>query len=242
MVQITAADGSSYCIDEREVTFKEYGEFLAAHAGAKPVQSGVCAKNESLEPTLDPGGDQFPPIICDGVYEWPGDTMPNAPVICVDFCDSLAYCAWSGKRLCGVVGKGSTEPSDLTYSDLERLVALEKELKSTESEWFFACSQGATTRYPYGDTYEPGRCIERAEESKDVTQSATRDCHGTRPPYDQVFDLIGSVHEWVNICSGGSCVSPSIPSEGCARSGSASGLVQSTGKGIRCCADTVPED
>ncbi|MEB2312147.1 MAG: hypothetical protein OZ921_18325, partial [Sorangiineae bacterium] len=107
--------------------------------------------------------------------------------------------------------------------------------------------------YPYGDTYEPGVCIDAAwleahgRTAMDVTDTASRSCHGTVPPFDQVYDLSGSVTEWQGVCYdqdevGWLCLLSGSPSgESPARE--CKGFVASTALrnvepdvGFRCCA------
>jgi formylglycine-generating enzyme len=70
-------------------------------------------------------------------------TQPSAaadhPMTCVDQCDAAAYCRWAGKRLCaGGTGADATD--------------------AAANEWYAACSNGGTTEYPYGRTYDGSAC------------------------------------------------------------------------------------
>src|SRR5690606_31966640 len=66
------------------------------------------------------------------------------PVVNVDFCDALAFCAAVGKHLCGRVG-GGTEP-------------FYKEKDVSESQWYSACTHGGANPFAYGAMYDPNAC------------------------------------------------------------------------------------
>lgn len=57
-------------------------------------------------------------------------------------------------------------------------------------------------KYPWGDTYVAGRCVDNTAIKKagvaarDIADVDSSDCHGADPGFDQVYDLIGSVQEW----------------------------------------------
>jgi hypothetical protein len=105
---------------------------------------------------------------------WP-QFVQEYPVRNVDWCDAKAFCEWAGKRLCGqspVNGKMVTE-------------------------WHYACV-GTATAHPiptganicnYGDA--PGATVA-------VVGSFTR-CEGG---FSGIFDMLGSVAEWVDGCTG----------------------------------------
>lgn len=97
-----------------------------------------------------------------------------------------AWCADRGKRLC------------------------------TEAEWVRACEGSTGRKFPYGDTYERGRCDDDktwlapdwqalatypgATAVGEATRLYQADPSGTRPgcvSEDGVFDLAGNVAEWV---------------------------------------------
>lgn len=70
----------------------------------------------------------------------------------------------------------------------------------TVMEWQGACAgaEGARRRYPYGDTYEPGRCNSAEglgpEEHKALDRTGQR--AGCVTP-EGVFDLSGNAYEWM---------------------------------------------
>jgi len=99
-------------------------------------------------------------------YLWADDTPPgdllDHPVVLVDREDARAYCAWQGKRL----------PS--------------------EFEWEAACGGPGGRRFPWGDTWEPGRAHIQAMGTAPVgasqeTAEAARD-----------LEMLGNVFEWTS--------------------------------------------
>jgi formylglycine-generating enzyme required for sulfatase activity len=96
MVRIPLADGgSSFCIDETEVTNAAYVEFL----GTNPDQS------------------KWPPeCIKFGSDYLPANGRPDAdtyPVEAVNWCQAAAFCRWAGKRLCGGLDGGAISVADI---------------------------------------------------------------------------------------------------------------------------------
>jgi formylglycine-generating enzyme required for sulfatase activity len=242
MVLIPWPDGSAYCIDEREAVYAEYKQFLDAKGEDFSGQPPECAWNESFVPGWDDAAHEIPQC-----SSWYFDTEPDRAANCMDFCDAWAYCAWAGKRLCGVRG---ADPGALSlFADGQ-----EGQIAPTlESEWFNVCSQGGTTKYPYGDAYERGRCIDQAKidaEGEDsalaVADAVDSGCRGTNTPYDAVYNMSGSVEQWLNICYTGRCVlqggrwhNEALSCEhnfGVASINSATMV-----KGVRCCADAFPK-
>jgi formylglycine-generating enzyme required for sulfatase activity len=205
-----------FCIDSTEVTRGQYGRFLAdvaLDAGGRPVPP-QCAENKSFEP-LDPK-----------TMSPPATESPDFPVRAVDWCDAKAYCTWAGKDLCG-----SVDGSPLVTTEV---------VDPARSQWAKACSHDGTTRFPYGDTYERGRCN---VEDGPTRPAAASTCTGG---YPGIVDIVGNVAEWVDACE------PPLDARarcafagghvgrgegtGCTTFETPQGSLPSPSAGIRCCA------
>lgn len=178
----TMIDLGDVCIDATETTRKEYATFLAS--GPKNVNAFLCAGND---------------FTLRGDFTCTPDKMDltrdvNDPVVCVDWCDAAAYCAWAGKRLCGAIGGGRQDIDDLgALNDVNK------------SEWYLACAGGEATprKYPYRGDWAPDRCVDKATD-RTAPVGSKSECHG--PPgtaQAAVYDLSGNVYEWVDSCQVG---------------------------------------
>ncbi|EYF08819.1 formylglycine-generating enzyme family protein [Chondromyces apiculatus] len=83
--------GGAYCIDQYEVTKKEYNIFLQANPNMAGLPT-ICAGNV-YQPSAE-----WPPV----------DT--RTPVTAIDWCDAYTYCKYAGKHLCGRIGGGTNPP------------------------------------------------------------------------------------------------------------------------------------
>jgi formylglycine-generating enzyme required for sulfatase activity len=165
-------DLGSYCIDSTEITQSQYQQFLTAKAGDVSGQSALCAWNASFQPETD-----NTPQGCNALHVDPG-SRPNHPIVCIDWCDARAYCAWAGKRLCGTIPGGV--PGEFN-----------------SEEWSLACSNGGTTTYPYGNTYEADACgWDQTTYAAQPVRSRPK-CHGITAPHDQLYDMIRNVAELI---------------------------------------------
>ena len=179
------ADLGTHCIDTTEVTRAQYAKFVAA-ALDPSGQPSECLWNKAFKPQVDVAA----PHVCTDELVDPVKN-PDHPVICVDWCDAVAYCKWAGKRLCGKIGGGGDSFEDMAVHD-----------NAATSQWFAGCGISA---YPYGPTYEPERCCDLADggtkQAHGVGQLAG--CHGPPgTPLGGVFDMSGNVAEWTDACEG----------------------------------------
>ncbi len=168
---------TTFCIDATEVTQEAYQAFLAEtgdDAGGFG-QIEECASNTTFRANQACKPFTF-------------DPLSKRPMACVDWCDAYAYCAWAGKRLCGMVGGGSV-PFDHAF------------LVSTSDQWFSACSRLADGRheFPYGGPYQPGLCNDLDHEAgAPIEVSSLPACAGG---YEGLFDMSGNVAEWEDSCT-----------------------------------------
>ena len=161
------------------------------------------------------------------------------PVVGVDWCDAWLYCASAGKRLCGHVGDGGNNPTDAFAN-------------ASTSEWYDVCTNGGTSAFAYGDTFDGAKCAHAGEDGTFVHASSIPSCVGTTTPYDAIFDMSGNAGEWEGSCSGeqggGDLCRvrgggpPGSSSEGsCAMDELARRDHASKAVGFRCCADRGPQ-
>ena len=245
LVPLPGPNGKFYCMDQRETTWSEYETFAKAKGSDVSGQPKYCAWNKSYMPTLrEPGNDS--PMLVECRQETYKAMLADGslPAYCVDFCDAWAYCTSVGKRLCREADSPDpSEPLQVTFEQQKQ------HAKSLNSEWTNACTQGGKTKYAYGDTLEADKCIDKAwldaKKSLSITNLQSRTCHGTIPPFNHLFDLDGSVSEWVDSCDGTNCAvrgaSPFIvpPPHDCRVTRLSRREYQGPGKSIRCCADAV---
>jgi formylglycine-generating enzyme required for sulfatase activity len=165
--------GGGFCIDAMEVTQASYAAFLAT---APAPLAGACSGNATYVPTAVFIGQhcRYDPV-----------ANATEPIVCIDWCDAKAYCAWAGKRLCGKRGGGAV-PED-------------KQIDPAIDEWYFACSLGGARVYPYGLTFTSGACHAPGAPSTPVAVGSKPACVGGLPG---LHDMSGNVLEWEDSCSG----------------------------------------
>lgn len=186
VVAVSSPLGGGYCVDQTEVTKGDYRLFVNSGPSLS-AQIQQCQTNGSFTPT---GG--WPP-------SQPLSSSMGLPVTNVDWCDAFAYCAWSGKRLCGRVGGGSLGGSLSDANDY------------TKSSWFNACSAQNTFAFPYGtQARQAGQCNDSASGTwmvQEWTDQGTytgipvplRRCQGGSV---DLYQMSGNVAEWEDACSG----------------------------------------
>jgi formylglycine-generating enzyme required for sulfatase activity len=178
-VMVKLPDG--YCIDSTEVTRGHYATWLATVSAAtvNAQDATTCGWNTSFDPTSDPSCDP-------NVFT---DNRPDQPQVCADWCDAVAYCKGVGKRLCGSISGGPISATDFTDPQ--------------KSQWYTACSSGGKNVYPYGNTYQPEYCYTLVSARNTTTSGAVGTFTRCQPavPYAGIFDLAGSVDEWLDACA-----------------------------------------
>ncbi len=185
---VTAADGR-YLIDPYEVTAEDYRAWLSTHPRTT-TQPALCAWNDSFEPgVLGPAsqalvqaeGLTIDPFCENWLTKQAATGNLEVPVVCVDFCDAVAYCQWAKGHLCAQIGGGSLS---FTSNPLP-----------ARGEWWSACSAGGSRAYPYGATYQKGACSDGNSRAQPAGSfpGCTSD--------SRVFDMSGNVSEWDDTCS-----------------------------------------
>jgi sulfatase modifying factor 1 len=166
MVRIDIAGGESFCIDSTEVTESDYRAYLDT-APNPSLQPSICSFNTTFVPSTVTFSN------------------PDHPIVKVDWCDALAFCAWAGKRLCGNVKDGGP-------------LGTQDSIDPQRDEWMIACTRLGTREYAYGPTYVPGKCNDNSvDASASAAVASFSDCEGG---YAGIFDMNGNVTEWENAC------------------------------------------
>ena len=234
LVDVTAPDGTGFCIDATPVTAGQYGGFLKAKATDVSGQGKDCTWNTSFVP--QPPTEST--VGCSDVATiYNPDSHPEWPMVCTDYCDAVAYCQWAGKRLCGRLANTGAWPMPGTGFD-----------SPIGSELTYACTQGGKTTYIYGDTYD----AKSAPTTVADAQAKAAVNKGSVPPFDQLTGFNGYPNEWEDGCVPGASLT--LPPAGChLRWGGPAGVPSDAdsqrcdkyglalpggqGPGFRCCTD-----
>lgn len=180
LVLVPTLAGGHYCIDSTEVTQAQYQAFLSTNPSTAG-QKAECAANTQFVPEAQGACTDYT-----GLFDPTGSA--DKPVVCVSWCDAIAYCAWAGKRLCGRVGAGAADPSKLADAN--------------ESQWFNACSKGGTLAYPYGPAFDQTACPVNQASGPPLPVKSNAACVGG---YPGLHDMSGNVDEWEDACEGDKC-------------------------------------
>jgi formylglycine-generating enzyme required for sulfatase activity len=161
-----------FCIDATEVSNENYDAFLKDSSNL-PTPPAACT------------GDTHDPYTDGSCPTFALSTEPKLPVVCVDWCDAQAYCAWAGKRLCGSLETGFGTP-------------LASKNDATVSEWYAACvgNPAQPDKYFYGGG-DTGQCVGANIGSvKHVGETTACQSFWLKG----LFDMSGNVAEWEDGC------------------------------------------
>jgi ELWxxDGT repeat protein len=164
----------AYCVDSTEVTNAQYAAFLTAKGSDVSGQSASCTFNTTYQPDTTCSPTLYDPV-----------KRADYPVVCVNWCDAAAYCAWAGKHLCGSTQGGSTTSSG----------------SAGEDQWMNACTGGGQYTYPYGNTYAAGTCVDG--NYSDAATPGLRPVHeaaGCQGGFPGIFGMSGNAWEWEDWC------------------------------------------
>ncbi len=109
--------------------------------------------------------------------EWTTGLFYDLPANCINWCSARDYCAWAGKRLCS--GDMNNPQND---------------------EWYIACSDHGTKKYPYGNEYRAEYCNGYDFGTLGPEAPAhLSDCEGG---VSGLYDMSGNLIEWTGVCRG----------------------------------------
>jgi formylglycine-generating enzyme len=242
MVEFGAPGGLRYCMDQTEVTQRQYTEFLAANVDPATQIHPLCGagKNPDFSPRAEEPPCNVVPTFVAGACaadDFDPEARGDEAVTCVDFCDAAAYCAWAGKRLCGVPGK----PGRTLGDGFDEASEFRSALTASASHFHNACSERGSKVRPYAAAVDADACSGR----KTVGSRLRCSMLGKN---GAVYDLMGGVAEWQDSCTddgrcralGGMLVAGeergSCEQDGVFMSGAANPTT-----GFRCCADLASE-
>ena len=247
MVLIPLSPDAPFCIDERQATYGEYGQFVKKMGKDFGGQPSQCDWNRDWGPVVDCESSTGRPWKCGRSV---AEADPDWAVSSLDFCDAWAFCSWAGKRLCGErVHHGVSVFKEGRDDETRQPNGTTWWFPNTVEEWYHVCTQGGTSDYPFGNDWQDGLCqTERkwrapGDKTHNVRDTTGNQCHGNFHPYDQVFNMIGGISQWTNGCS--------EDNDRCAVRGgyehygpSCSGTLEMHDRrdpagGVRCCADAV---
>jgi formylglycine-generating enzyme required for sulfatase activity len=184
----------TFCIDTTEVSAEQYAEFYAADA-AIPDPQGPCKGKSAFSK---------------------GSPDAGFPVVFLDWCDALAFCAWAGKRLC------------------------------TSAEWGSACSGFDAHAYSYGDIFDSNKCAWTGCDGTILPIASQPQCVGAADPRvhdlvgnarEWIADCEGNASP-SDTCYLTSSICDSPADQKCTRREPSPPLTEGTwDMGVRCCSD-----
>ena len=171
LVELKSPTGVRYCMDATEVTFAQYGEFLATKPDGAKVE-GSC------QYVIFDYDDPVHPNCIQGL-----DKVLDAPARCVSWCAAREYCKWAGKRLCGRIGGGPISTKAGEDDD------------ASVSQWYNACSAGGKQEFAYGTT-EKEECTASIFANGSVGTPP-----GCQSSVAEIFGLSSNAAEWEDACA-----------------------------------------
>lgn len=240
MTRVDVPERSCVWMDRTEVTVEQYQRW----------QSDVDSDSIAWEPDwctwkrtrTDPIGDPEDACAAELLHFDLQPFAPRKPMRCVDFCEAEAFCRFAGKRIC-------YDPGGLGVQGP----------RGFPQEWQLACTNGLTTRYPWGnpeaDVCNVGQsateCIGASATCGPLAVGQEAECVNERG----IVDLTGNVAEWVFSCNFPDSDEPDQPSGCLARGGGYDEPLETCQReliiandtrtpslGFRCCADLTADE
>lgn len=223
MLRLFDGDTNPLCIDQTEVSSRQYKTFVAEFAAARtPPQIAACAGNTSVVP-LDMTTMMTPTLDADD------------PVDRIDWCDANLFCAWAGKHLCA---RRDGTTAYITSADSQ---------DETIGEWYAACSQdGVSSSVPALCNLAANAGIQNRNADDEVEVTADPAGGPTYSGNRLLHHIVGNVEEWADGCDGsGNCVArgASVKSGGttdCTTRTTHPRMDRKADLGFRCCAKPMP--
>ncbi len=217
---LSSAPEDFFCADTTEVTNAQYALFVSF--GTLSGQPAQCSFNVNRAPETGEG--------CSSTADYDPANKATYPVTCIDWCDAYMYCAWAGKRLCGGVGGGAAPFASRGDPG--------------SSQWHNACTLNGTRTFPYGSSYQSGRCNDvSSSTSGPFFTSGYPTCSGNWTGELPMYDMSGNVAEWEDSCSGTQCSSrggdwnANSTTAACGSLAKAAISARDQHRGFRCCWD-----
>jgi hypothetical protein len=90
----------------------------------------------------------------------------------------------------------------VSFFQAKRACENSSKLLCTELEWYAACSGPSAQAYPYGAAWQPVCNDANSPAGAAVPAGSSVGCEGG---YPGIYDMIGNVDEWIDLCDAGSC-------------------------------------
>jgi hypothetical protein len=149
------------------------------------------------------GGDGDVDGDSDADVESEGEPCPSDMVLAGEVCIDR-YEAARGPGDTALSAAGGTPWVYVTWSEAQRACEAASKTLCDSVAWVLACGGPEGQTYPYGSSFEAGRCVDAYVDSgrdPEPTGSMPR-CEGY---YPGLFDMSGNVSEWSGSCADGHC-------------------------------------
>jgi hypothetical protein len=144
---------------------------------------------------------------CGAPGTWNPKEHGDWPKTCVGECAARAYCELAGKELCGAIGGGPLGLGEDSYVDVD----------PSRNAWMNACTNGGTTKLPYGDERQESVCEAPTLSAQQAPEKEPASCRSKLPGFSDVHELGNGLMEFIDGCSGPdktncAVIGPNLPS------------------------------